>query len=559
MDNFDTNLIAKEKPLSVVLGDPATYFVIPDYQRPYSWGPDQVDQLWDDLLTWLDANPHVRAAELPPYFLGSVVLSRGSKADTWEVIDGQQRLSTLTILLTVIQRALPDFRTSLQPYLFVEGNLLLDVPPRLRLTARQRDAEFWEKRVVRFDGDFATAKDDGEVDEPRLHMLANARNLAGKFAELPADRQKRLAQALLARCYLVEVRTRDLGAAMRIFQVMNARGLDLRPTDVLKAVFLGGLPESERRDWTLRWEEAESDLGRDGLETLFTHIRMLLRRKRLDKALIVEMEAEIKARGVRPILDNYLRPAIPHYRILRECEYESSVGAERVNDHLTALNLIDNKDWEPLALLLLRELSGNAAALADALRDLEARAYWSLLRRDTVHTRETRTIELLGTFDTAGVTGLRASVRLAAAEVAELRTALDGDLYNHVRARRPVLLLLNRLVNDAGQWMIHDNVTVEHVLPQNPSDGSPWWDWYAKDAHAKWLNRLGNLLLLSRRRNTAASNRGFAEKKAKYFLSKGTTPYPLTAQVLAEKDWTETTLARRQADLTARLCARWNL
>ena len=80
---------------------------------------------------------------------------------------------------------------------------------------------------------------------------------------------------LVQRCYLVVVTASDQDSAYRIFSVMNDRGLDLSPTDILKADVIGAMPETNRADYTSRWEETEEDLGREGFKDLFAHIRMV--------------------------------------------------------------------------------------------------------------------------------------------------------------------------------------------------------------------------------------------------------------------------------------------
>lgn len=569
MNQFQDSLKAAEDSVERILGDHTVFYGIPGYQRPYAWGTDQVAQLWGDLEVWRSSHAGKRVDAIPPYFLGSIVLTWNPDRTHWDVIDGQQRLTTLTILLAVARQLTPEgpLRQHLTKFLEGDADPFSTDAPRLRLSARDRDLDFWRDDVIRRTDPFLTAQTD-HLRDARRNMVVNARWLAGKLKSLAEDERRRLLEALLKRCCLVVVKTRDTLTAMRIFQVLNDRGLDLRATDILKSTLLGELTPTEAQAWTHAWEDAEETLGRGGLEQLFAHLRTLIRLRRAESTLVREYETILsgsKSDGSPPLsardfLEQHLKPAIGPFAQIREQAYTAPHHAGRVNDHLTALSLIDNQDWQPAALLLFRHLSGDAATLADALAELEARAFHMMLTRMYTHPRVTRYLKAYERERTDGVEGLRDSLRLGKKPREELRAALDGELYLHRRARRPVLLLLDHLIADEEHWRpIPAKVTVEHVLPQNPGAESRWREWYSEDAHAHWLHRLGNLLLLSRRRNTRASNRPFDQKKRTYFLTHGASPYALTSRVVAEDDWTETTLKRHHAEVIALLCQRWGL
>ncbi len=106
----------------------------------------------------------------------------------------------------------------------------------------------------------------------------------------------------------------------------------------------------------------------------------------------------------------------------------------------------------------------------------------------------------------------------------------------------------------------HQLITVEHVLPQNPPEESTWTTWFAESEREFWTHRLANLLLLPRRRNSAAQNYEFERKKEKYFSDDAdASPFAITTQVLREDTWTPEVLEQRQARLVGRLTDVWGL
>src|SRR5580658_1771820 len=99
-------LIAHEQPVTKIFSDDYV-FRIPGYQRPYAWTTEQAQELFDDLHTFMQAAGG-SVEEMPPYFLGSIVLIKGESAPEADVVDGQQRLTTLIILLAAIRASVSE-------------------------------------------------------------------------------------------------------------------------------------------------------------------------------------------------------------------------------------------------------------------------------------------------------------------------------------------------------------------------------------------------------------------------------------------------------------------
>jgi uncharacterized protein with ParB-like and HNH nuclease domain len=119
---------AQEYPLKKIFSDDFA-FSIPIYQRPYRWGEEQATELLDDLLNAMGPGAAQQQVESDPYFLGSIVLIKPEGRPEAEVVDGQQRLTTLTILIAVLRTFLPEnFAKDTRTYLFQEGNAVEGTP-----------------------------------------------------------------------------------------------------------------------------------------------------------------------------------------------------------------------------------------------------------------------------------------------------------------------------------------------------------------------------------------------------------------------------------------------
>tara|TARA_R110000782_G_scaffold206651_3_gene295217 strand:- start:281 stop:1135 length:855 start_codon:yes stop_codon:yes gene_type:complete len=261
-------------------------YLIPPYQRPYAWTIDQASELSDDLYGFYLEEPD------EGYFLGSIVLIKGEGAPKAEVIDGQQRLTTLTILLAAMASRLAGAdRDTLYKYIQEPGNKFEGLEAKPRLTLRERDQGFFAKYVQSLDFEALLALDSKSLTtESQRNIQSNSRHflefLDGEFGH-GSEELGDFVRFLLKRCYLVAVSTPTQQSAFRVFSVMNSRGLDLQPTDIIKADVIGEIPEDERDNYTERWEDMEVELGRDGFNDLFSYIRMVYAKDKAKRALRV--------------------------------------------------------------------------------------------------------------------------------------------------------------------------------------------------------------------------------------------------------------------------------
>ena len=151
-------------------------------------------------------------------------------------------------------------------------------------------------------------------------------------------------------------------------------------------------------------------------------------------------------------------------------------------------------------------------------------------------------------------------LQLSTDEKTDILDRLNGDIYSQVRIRTPVLLRFDSIVGEDGGNVQHPIVSIERVLPQSPADDSQWMTWFPdEEQRLRWTHRIANLVLLSRRKISRASNYEFDHKKSEYFQRRGTTTLPLTTQVVNESEWTPTVLERRQRELVGALRKSWRL
>ena len=551
---------ASEKPLLDIFCD-KYLFRIPSYQRPYAWTTDQTSELLDDITTACGDSADVINAS--PYFLGSIVLIKDTQQPDADVVDGQQRLTTLTILLSVL-RDLSDqaFSDDVDEYVCIRGRVSKGTKDLFLLTLRQRDAQFF-RDTIQTKGKTKHLPELEAQKDTRARIIENAQFLRSKLEAWSQEKRERLTMYLTQRCYLVVVAASDQESAFRIFSVLNSRGLDLSPADILKAEIIGALSAEKQDAYTQRWEDMEDRLGRGRFAELFGHIRMIHRKQKMQGTLIAEFREFVPTRGdPAKFIDTELSPYAEAYEEINDRTFESFRHADEINRQLTHLSRLDNFDWQPPAIEVIARRRNEPDFILRFLSDLERLAYGLFLMRSAPSDRIRRYGKLLGEIQAGDdLFGEFSQLQLSDSEKKSVRKSLDGDIYTVTRIRLPLLLRLDELLSGGSAVYNSPIVSVEHVLPQNPSVGSQWiTDFPTENERDEWVHRLANLVLLTRRKNSQASNYDFVEKKSKYFTSKaGISNFALTSKVLSENAWTRDVLKDRQKELIGAIEKLWRL
>jgi Protein of unknown function DUF262 len=311
---------------------------------------------------------------------------------------------------------------------------------------RERDRPFFLKYVQAPDATDNLA-DATKLEGSQKRIAENAKILRTQLAEMPEERRNALIAFLIQHCYLVVVAVPTPDAARRIFTVLNARGLDLTPTDILKAELL------ERADdetsLANRWEQVEQALGRERMVELFGHIRMIYERDKPRLAL----EAGFR-KFVQPFSGNadafvfdILEPLADAWLLLNDTvqmqKHFGNEGAKAVR----SLDRIDNKEWLPPALLCVWKYQQNErSAVIDFLIALERLAYFLFVTRGGVNDRIARFAAVMDEFEPRqGRQKPIVGLSLSDAEQQQFVRALSGSIYQISRVCKPVMQRLSEL------------------------------------------------------------------------------------------------------------------
>lgn len=562
---MNNKITGKEYPLSKVFSKDFDYN-IPAYQRPYAWGREETEKLFNDLLDFYYTENDDN------FFLGSIVLIKEDEIPYSEVIDGQQRLTTLTILLaSIASRLTGDSKDNCIRYLKEPGNELEDISPKPRLHLRQKDNEFFKKYIQNLKLDELESIDSERLaNESQKHIQQNCiilRNLL-KSSFTNESEIKGFCKFLVTRCYIVVVSTSNQKSAFRIFSVMNSRGLNLLPIDIIKSDTIGQILPSEQQTYTDKWEDLEIQTTRLGFNEVFTHTRMIFAKTKSKQNLLEEFRtAVIPKTTPKELIDDILEPYSDAYSTLTKRNYEATRNSEQINKYLFWLNKLDFSDWMPVAIKFYAEHKDDSDYLLWFISKLERlSSFLHISAKDINHRieRYSKILEEMEINTSHSIDDKLQSIELTRDEKKEFVKCLNGNVYGMTGKRRNYIVLrLNDFVSDgAARFEFEPNVlTIEHVLPQTISPNSEWAiTWNDPAVRELWINRIANLVPLTRKKNSQAQNFDFETKKEKYFKGKNcTTTYPLTTQVISEQTWTPQVVEKRQEMLINCFIQRWDL
>jgi hypothetical protein len=536
---------AKEETIHQIFNEKR--YVVPYYQRPYSWLRDNAENLWDDLFfAWRE-----EGEEGSGYFLGSVVLVHDKALGRDEIVDGQQRFVTLQLLLCALAHSIEDRDRArkLTRYFISEEDEFAGTKAEMVVLPGSRVQPLFEAIL--------TKKEGNHFEESiGVRFNENFKFFKNKCLELSQVELADFGKFILQKSFIAVLRADNKLRALRIFAILNDRGIDLHPVDILKASILEktNLADSQKAKFAERWEEYEGKLERKRFQDLIGHMRMTYIRARTQNPLHDDVVERLKTASAA---ETFLKTELPSF--VSSFEYLQST------DNVTVRNLVEIgrragfKDWEAPALFLTRQ-KDKLKNYEQILRELTAIIVFLAITKAPDGQRAGRFGKMINDFEALIARKKELSqldsLRLTPTEWNSFENALITDAYA-IRGLRACLLWLEWISGDENRSVENSEVTIEHVLPRKPGDEAFWDHRFSKGAWAENSNRLGNLLLVSGRTNTQMARKPFAEKM-EYIKKKGGSSWIWTQDALAKNDWDLEVINKREEEMMIKLKSRFN-
>lgn len=520
--------IFKPQSLSVkaLLGNTDALYQIPHYQRPYSWTIDQLSKLWDDLI-------EAQEIQEPNYFLGSIITAKPEEASNYlDIVDGQQRLTTLFILMCVCRDLFPDLNSNVTSEDFdtisaftVKASIKLnDRIERLRLRTHADHASDFQDMIIR-DGSAITHKEPFKKDlkkqqEPKFKFKNTAHFFKEKLTELGKERTGTFINYLFNNVKIIRIDCNSVGFAIKLFQVLNDRGLDLSNSDLIKSLLIGSIQQRYAEDKELRkhhedqfmsdWKRCE-DIATDTNETmndLFVMYEYYKLGKNPDKSLFDELKEVFKVEDPNLVISEF-RNFISHYK--------SSIYD---NTDKTIYSLYYLR-WSVYWRTLLTTGQHVGYPHMEKFTLLLRRYYYLAWIAGYTLSKVKQT-----SFNLIGYLKEKKEIAFIENEINKQITpdlldrvinALNGDIYYEPWCKPLLFMIEYQLQDNAPYFEMGDrSIQTEHILPQGYESILEW-------SHAKnipylddWIHSGANLTLLSGAKNIAARNYAFEEKIKSY-------------------------------------------
>lgn len=531
-------------------------FRVPGYQRAYSWTTREAGQLLDDLLVALAEDPGYGAPR-EGYFLGAMLLIADDSdvaADMRDIVDGQQRLLTLTILLAVLRDLGADRGLALRDVLdpLLSAGPGSEGPLCQRIELHSEDNAFLQ-RFVLTPGACAIMP-EVDVDGAAQRILDVREHFVGELVRHGSDELVELVGYLRSSCFAAVMTTRTIDRAHRIFTVLNNRGRPLARNDILKAQILGMIPAERRGAYSERWHALERRSG-DRFEDLFSHIRSIYGRSR-ERVISGIGELVRESGGAERFFDTILEPFGKIHAAIIEAAGPTPAIARSVG----YLGWIGSTDWVPAAMLWWHICGGDPVPLEAFLRRYERLAFCLRLLGIGADKRHARFNAVSAAIRAGALDAPGSPLELTREETRNIVHNLRGL---HTRSQLTCKLLLLRLNDEfAGspQRLDPQEYTVEHVLPQRPGRSSQWRKVFSSTEEREACTQsLGNLVIVTREQNERARNAELARKLAIYFAEGADRMPHITRDIEGLDAWGPADVKAREDRLLAAVERLWNL
>lgn len=560
------------------------WYRIPEYQRPYVWESDQVKELLEDTRDAYRSNQDAQ------YFLGSMVLKINKKTENgvtykeYELLDGQQRLSTIFLIFAVIRDIADQSRykkiiENCAAAIYQEEDPYINQPERIRIVFDIRDD------VREFVGKYV--KEEGKTNETaELNSLAadrnvnvSVRNMANAILTIRAFFEEHMDDLpgyfkyFLTKVLMIYVATEELQNAFQLFTVLNNRGIKLSNSDILKAENLKKVVSSqERTEWAKKWENMEAYFGED-FDKFLSHVRTILVKKKATVNLLKEFEDNVYSSMVYnrttkqyesciPLLERgtktfqYIYDFYNIYIEIFEKDYFEVNGNFDICNYLQLMKYGLGTDyWVAPVMDYYKTYHTNG--LREFLKALDKKisADWIISLSPTARIENVNAI--LKEIEKSSCPDDVICSPAMEINIDDFTRVTKGDVYGKRYAR--YLLLKLDLLYQGNDVPLNPSqtISIEHILPQTPSAGSDWLKDFTDEERGEWTDKLGNLVLISRRKNASQGNLDFEQKMKKYF-EKNIECFSNSIRIFkAFNQWKPDDIRKNQEDVLKKLLAEY--
>ena len=531
------------------------WFIVPEYQRPYVWQEENIQELIDDLYYAFENKQNSE------YFLGALVLKRTREKEfkEYEILDGQQRLTTLCMMMAVLRDLMkkPQYKWTLSQMIYQEENELLKVPSRNRIKYNTRDkVKDFVKNYIIANGstkkkDLINYHEDTNISVSNMaKAISSMHNIFESKENLEA-----FAVFLLNNVLFIYVSTDNTEDAFRLFTILNDRGRPLSNADILKSINIGEVPEEDLDEYSKNWEYLEEKYHK-GFDRFLSFVRTILLKNKPASNLLDEYEKNIYQKNILKKGKNTIDFLIELDEIYDKIidlndenlsnEYKNLVTIMKIGLH--------SDEWIPAVMSYF--LKFEYYNLDKFIKKLEYKFVGDLMSNVSPSKRRENLNNIIKTIEIVNkenIDTLFENKELFDIDKNIFRNNINGEVYGK-KYTKYLLLKIEYLMSDNSVHLSnYKEISIEHVLPQNPLKKSHWRRDFTENQRKNWTNKLSNLVLISNKKNVKLANLDFNKKKEEYL--KHRMDVFNSSKIFLDKSskWDEATLKSRQNTMVGML------
>lgn len=556
--------IGIEKMQSVTIEDllkQNKVYRIPHFQREYSWKKDEWSDLLEDILISKEKNNS--------HFFGFMTFKNEKNSES-AIIEGQQRLATVTIFLAVIRDIYFEkndiYGDSVEKYIITKDDLSPDEPPTPKIILSDLNEEFFFKyiqtknkpkeKLDQYDKEKSINLSNKILFDCYKYYYSEISNKIQKYSDAEQKEYLRdLVKSLLRKFGVITTEVKNENVAYNIFQTLNNRGLDLTITDLLKVYFFDKVgsnwPEAKEK-----WDDIREALSTINMNTFLRHYWLSSERVVKEKDLLGEIQEKYKSKHeVFKFLDELKEEAFVYEALLNPREDYWNID---VVESLKDLQILSTQQTLPLLMAAAQKF--NSSDLISLINYCTTFVFRYL----TIMEKENKVLEKM--YSDIAIEIRRGDIT-SAAQVRERLKKEDVDdsvlrptlMEKEFKVAKVSTYMLKKIefYLDPGKEKWSNKITLEHVLPRNPD--KEWIEFMKKHKMEKddFVNKLGNLTLLIGNANRQAQNKFFIHKKEKIYSKMSILK--LNDYLCDVDKWSKTEIITRQEILIDIIMKVWKL
>ncbi|MDR0484476.1 MAG: DUF262 domain-containing HNH endonuclease family protein [Alphaproteobacteria bacterium] len=519
------------------------HFIIPEYQRPYNWGCDDSDEdanqccvLWDDIKESYNESPD------DSFYLGTIIVYK-NKDDNLEVIDGQQRITSLLLLLRAFYTHLEAMKDG-QDVQKLKSDLEECLWDPNKVTGKVSKEHVRIESCVITDEHKDALKSvleqgaaDNTAEDAYSKNYLFFREQVSQYAEKEPMGWEKLCAFIINKCLLIPVECANFDDGLRLFSTINDRGMSLSATDIFKArLYKEKTSEKDSSHFIEQWNEMYEIVDRISkrnkkfkLETIFNYYHYLIRAEENDvsSGTLVELKKYYSIERLNKrhdfIMDDLVALSNFWWQLLAEKDFskvEFTVLNDEAKKYLHCL-LTLNIDWINAIISVYyyknfyKANNSNTDTWVSFLKHLTAFSTYSIINKEPGGSN--RYVAFQACKEIVNNGKITNAFRLSQNNhFNDLEKKFRKNLSAKIskRERKKSVLLLHAYLNKEQKKAPLLGIEIEHILPQNAKkyDYTGW----SRDSVNNYMERLGNLVIIEKITNIKSRDNILKEKKEDY-------------------------------------------